>query len=91
MRSLGGFFIRRKLDRISDKKDILYRAAIQSYMCELLHQSQSVEFFIEGGRTRTGKACFPKLASCQSVWMLSWKVGIRTDLSLPYRASLSTV
>ena len=30
MRGLGGFFIRRKLDRVSGRKDYVYRAVLQT-------------------------------------------------------------
>jgi len=30
MRSLGGFFIRRKIDRIAGKRDHVYRAVLQT-------------------------------------------------------------
>ena len=38
----------------------MYRAILQTYMEELLKQNCSFEFFIEGGRTRSGKALYPK-------------------------------
>lgn len=60
MTGLGGFFIRRKLDSKAGKKDKVYRAVLHSYMQELLRQGEALEFFIEGGRTRTGKAGQPK-------------------------------
>ncbi|XP_041371344.1 glycerol-3-phosphate acyltransferase 1, mitochondrial-like [Gigantopelta aegis] len=60
MKGLGGFFIRRKLDRESDKKDVIYRKLLQVYMRELLKRGESFEFFIEGGRTRSGKTMTPK-------------------------------
>lgn len=60
MRSLGGFFIRRKLDNGGNQKDILYRAVLQTYLLELLKKGESLEFFLEGGRTRTGRAIIPK-------------------------------
>ncbi|GAB1603646.1 glycerol-3-phosphate acyltransferase 1, mitochondrial-like [Argonauta hians] len=59
LRALGGFFIRRRLDR-NGKRDHVYRAVLQSYMQELLQEGQSLEFFIEGGRSRSGKALYPK-------------------------------
>merc|ERR550532_3085792 len=59
LRGLGGYFIRRKLDK-KGKKDHLYRAVLQTYMEELLKRNSSFEFFIEGGRTRSGKALYPK-------------------------------
>ncbi|XP_060072558.1 glycerol-3-phosphate acyltransferase 1, mitochondrial-like [Ylistrum balloti] len=57
---LGGFFIRRKLDKKIGRKDKVYRAVLHSYMQELLKRGEALEFFIEGGRSRTGKACQPK-------------------------------
>ncbi|XP_033756097.1 glycerol-3-phosphate acyltransferase 1, mitochondrial-like isoform X2 [Pecten maximus] len=57
---LGGFFIRRKLDKKIGRKDTVYRAVLHSYMQELLKRGEALEFFIEGGRSRTGKACQPK-------------------------------
>ncbi|RWS14006.1 Glycerol-3-phosphate acyltransferase 1-like protein [Dinothrombium tinctorium] len=60
MRGLGAFFIKRKLDPEEGKKDHVYRAVLQSYMAENLREGHSLEFFIEGGRSRSGKACLPK-------------------------------
>ncbi|XP_059175418.1 glycerol-3-phosphate acyltransferase 1, mitochondrial-like isoform X2 [Physella acuta] len=60
MRALGGFFIRRRLDTKVGQKDVLYRAILHQYMTTLLHHGESLEFFVEGGRTRTGKAVIPK-------------------------------
>ncbi|CAG2165628.1 unnamed protein product [Oppiella nova] len=61
MRGLGAFFIKRRLDDSSGKRDHIYRAVLQSYMTENLKQGNSLEFFIEGGRSRSGKALSPKL------------------------------
>ncbi|KAI1287351.1 Glycerol-3-phosphate acyltransferase 1, mitochondrial [Halotydeus destructor] len=60
MRGLGAFFIKRKLDPTSEKKDHVYRALLDAYMTENLRRGESLEFFIEGGRSRSGKACLPK-------------------------------
>lgn len=60
LRGLGAFFIKRKIDPVVGKKDILYRAILQQYIQHALKMSHNVEFFIEGGRTRTGKPCMPK-------------------------------
>ncbi|BFZ01612.1 hypothetical protein BsWGS_04651 [Bradybaena similaris] len=60
MRGLGGFFIRRRLDTKIGQKDIVYRALLHEYMTKLLSHGEGLEFFIEGGRTRTGKAVIPK-------------------------------
>lgn len=50
----GAFFIRRKFD------DELYKIAFQGYIYYLLKTDKVVEFFFEGGRTRTGKLLPPK-------------------------------
>jgi glycerol-3-phosphate O-acyltransferase 1/2 len=60
MRSVGGFFIKRRLDQREGKRDTLYRAILHSYMERSILGDNDLEFFIEGGRTRTGKPCNPK-------------------------------
>lgn len=63
---LGGFFIRRKLDETTDgRKDILYRSLLQAYIQELLKEQQSLEIFLEGTRSRSGKT------SCGRAGLLS--------------------
>ncbi|XP_031560816.1 glycerol-3-phosphate acyltransferase 1, mitochondrial-like isoform X2 [Actinia tenebrosa] len=59
MRHLGGFFIKRKLDHTSGKDD-LYKCTLQEYIQQLLIKEQYLEMFIEGSRSRTGKAMVPK-------------------------------
>lgn len=61
LRGLGAFFIKRKIDPIAGKKDTVYRAVLHTYMQHALAAGHNVEFFIEGGRTRTGKPCLPKV------------------------------
>jgi glycerol-3-phosphate O-acyltransferase len=51
----GAFFIRR-----SFTADQLYKITFESYVYYLLKTNQVVEFFFEGGRTRTGKLLKPK-------------------------------
>lgn len=60
LRGLGAFFIKRKIDPVAGKKDIVYRALLHTYMQHALAAGHNIEFFIEGGRTRTGKPCMPK-------------------------------
>ncbi|XP_069467888.1 glycerol-3-phosphate acyltransferase 1, mitochondrial isoform X2 [Ambystoma mexicanum] len=63
---LGGFFIRRRLDDTPDgRKDILYRALLNGYIQELLREQQSLEIFLEGTRSRSGKT------SCGRAGLLS--------------------
>lgn len=59
LRHLGGFFIKRKLDHSSGKDD-LYKCILQEYVEQLLQNGQYLEFYIEGSRSRTGKAMVPK-------------------------------
>jgi glycerol-3-phosphate O-acyltransferase len=51
----GAFFIRR-----SFTSDHLYKVTFEAYIYYLLKTGQVVEFFFEGGRTRTGKLLKPK-------------------------------
>lgn len=51
----GAFFIRR-----SFTSDHLYKITFEAYIYYLLKTNQVVEFFFEGGRTRTGKLLKPK-------------------------------
>ncbi|QLB13684.1 glycerol-3-phosphate acyltransferase [Bisgaardia hudsonensis] len=51
----GAFFIRR-----SFKGNRLYSTIFREYLSELFHRGYSVEFFIEGGRSRTGRLLTPK-------------------------------
>lgn len=45
---------------MAGRKDRLYRATLHTYIMEVLRAGHNIEFFIEGGRTRTGKPCMPK-------------------------------
>ena len=55
-RRAGAFFIRR-----SFKGDRLYAAVVDAYIRRLLRDGHSMEFFLEGGRSRTGKLLPPKV------------------------------
>lgn len=78
MKGLGAFFIKRKLDAQKGRKDHVYRAVLQTYMLENLRYGHSLEFFIEGGRSRSGKSCLPK-AGLLSVVVDSVLEGITPD------------
>ncbi|CRK90929.1 CLUMA_CG004618, isoform A [Clunio marinus] len=60
LRGLGAFYIKRKIDLPDGKKDYIYRSLLQAYLQESIIAGHNVEFFIEGGRTRTGKPNLPK-------------------------------
>ena len=56
LRRAGAFFIRRTF-----KGKKLYSALVDAYLRKLLLEGFSIEFFIEGGRSRTGKVLPPKM------------------------------
>ena len=55
-RRMGAIFIRR-----SFKGDLLYSVALKTYLQRILWEGYSLEFYIEGTRSRTGKVLLPKL------------------------------
>jgi glycerol-3-phosphate O-acyltransferase len=55
-RRAGAFFIRR-----SFHGDRLYSAVVDAYMRRLIKDGFTLEFFLEGGRSRTGKLLPPKV------------------------------
>jgi glycerol-3-phosphate O-acyltransferase len=54
-RKSGCFFIRR-----SFANDVLYKLTLESYLFYLLMEQKPIEFFFEGGRSRTGKLLSPR-------------------------------
>lgn len=56
LRRGGAYFLRR-----SFKGDVLYGAVFRAYVRRLFKEGFTQEFFIEGGRSRTGKTLPPKL------------------------------
>jgi glycerol-3-phosphate O-acyltransferase len=56
LRRAGAFFIRRSF---SGRR--LYSALVDAYIRKLIVEGFTIEFFIEGGRSRTGKLLEPKL------------------------------
>lgn len=73
-RRVGGYFLRR-----SFKDDRIYAATFKAYVRKLVREGAPQEFFLEGGRSRTGKLLAPKLG------LLGWQVeavldGARDDL-----------
>ncbi len=61
-RRAGAFFLRNSFD------DALYKEVFRSYVAYLVREGFVQEFFIEGGRSRTGKMLAPRLG------MLSWDI-----------------
>jgi glycerol-3-phosphate O-acyltransferase len=71
-RRSGAFFLRR-----SFKGDRLYSVLFAAYVRRLLKEGNTIEFFIEGGRSRTGKILPPKMG------MLSMCVDPVLDAEVP--------
>jgi glycerol-3-phosphate O-acyltransferase len=55
LRRGGAFFIRRSI-----KGNALYAAVLSEYVAQLVGEGFSLEYFIEGGRSRTGRLLAPK-------------------------------
>lgn len=60
LRCCGAFFIRRRVDGSEHHGDPIYKSALRAYILNSLAANNNLEFFIEGGRTRTGKPQLPK-------------------------------
>lgn len=56
LRRGGAFFIRRDF-----RGDRLYAAVVDAYVRRLLRDGWAIEFYLEGGRSRTGRLLSPKL------------------------------
>jgi glycerol-3-phosphate O-acyltransferase len=61
-RQVGAFYLRKSFD------DPLYKEVFRAYVAYLVREGFTQEFFIEGGRSRTGKTLAPRLG------MLRWDV-----------------
>ncbi|MGE5856826.1 MAG: 1-acyl-sn-glycerol-3-phosphate acyltransferase, partial [Syntrophaceae bacterium] len=68
-RKAGAFFIRRTFGG-----NVVYRQVMETYIRIMLREGHPIEFFIEGGRSRTGKMVMPKFG------MLSMVIQACTDL-----------
>jgi glycerol-3-phosphate O-acyltransferase len=73
-RSAGAFFIRRTF-----KGQLLYSNVFSAYIYKLLEEGFNLEFFIEGGRSRTGKMILPKLGLL-SIIIDAYKKGACEDM-----------
>ncbi|CAB5110894.1 Glycerol-3-phosphate acyltransferase (EC [Olavius algarvensis associated proteobacterium Delta 3] len=70
----GAFFIRRTF-----RGAVLYAKVFSEYIYWLLNEGYNIEFFIEGGRSRTGKLILPKLGLL-SILLNAYKEGASEDL-----------
>jgi len=71
----GAFFIRRTF-----KGAPLYSKVFSGYIYRLLAEGFNIEFFIEGGRSRTGKLILPKLGLLSSL-LRAYREGACTDMT----------
>ncbi len=55
LRKGGAFFLRRSI-----RGNVLYSAVFSEYLAQLVSGGYSIEYFIEGGRSRTGRLLPPK-------------------------------
>jgi len=70
----GAFFIRRTF-----RGAVLYAKVFAEYIYKLLDEGFNIEFFIEGGRSRTGKLLMPKLGLL-SILIDAYKSGACRDM-----------
>ncbi len=75
LRRGGAFFIKR-----SFKGELLYTACIKHYIAKILHEGYPVEFFIEGGRSRTGQVLQPKYGILRMIAQ-----AVQADPNLPVK------
>ncbi|HEY2388616.1 MAG TPA: 1-acyl-sn-glycerol-3-phosphate acyltransferase [Candidatus Binatia bacterium] len=75
-RGAGAYFIRRQFD-----DNPLYKAVFRTYLEYLIREGYTQEFFIEGGRSRTGKILTPKLGMLSAI-VNAFVDGVRRDLYL---------
>lgn len=77
-RRLGAFFIRRTF-----KGNKLYSTVFREYLGELFTRGYSVEYFIEGGRSRTGRLLNPKTGTLAMTIQAMLRGGSRPITIIP--------
>jgi glycerol-3-phosphate O-acyltransferase len=75
-RDSGAFFIRRRFHGAK-----LYAEVLFTYIKTLIKTGHNLEFFIEGGRSRTGKLVLPKMGLLNMI-LRAYKEGATQDLWL---------
>ncbi|KAA9002837.1 glycerol-3-phosphate 1-O-acyltransferase PlsB [Affinibrenneria salicis] len=77
-RRLGAFFIRRTF-----KGNKLYSTIFREYLGELFSRGYSVEYFMEGGRSRTGRLLEPKTGTLAMTLQAMLRGGTRPITLIP--------
>ncbi|HKP64280.1 MAG TPA: 1-acyl-sn-glycerol-3-phosphate acyltransferase [Polyangiales bacterium] len=78
LRRAGGFFIRRQFGG-----DRLYSAAVEAYVRRMIREGHTLELFIEGGRSRTGKLLKPQVGMLSMLIDAASAVSNREVLFVP--------
>jgi glycerol-3-phosphate O-acyltransferase len=78
LRGCGAFFMRRKFTG-----DRLYIAVFRAYVDSLIQRGYSIEFFPEGGRSRTGRLLAPKTGLMAMVVESALRQRIRKVMVVP--------
>ena len=76
LRRGGAFFMRR-----SFRNDPIYRAVMREYLNEVFSRGHSVEYFVEGGRSRTGRILPPQLGML-SMTLASYALGLPRPVAI---------
>lgn len=74
IRSVGAYFVKRNV-----RQDRLHALLLKRYVTYLARRGHLQEFFIEGGRSRTGKMRHPRLGLL-NVFVDCYKRGMRRDI-----------
>lgn len=77
-RRLGAFFIRRTF-----RGNKLYSTVFREYLGELFSRGYSVEYFVEGGRSRTGRLLDPKTGTLSMTIQAMLRGGTRPITLVP--------
>ena len=74
IRSLGGYFVKRNA-----RNDRIHAMLLRRYVSYLVQRGHVQEFFIEGGRSRSGKMRPPKLG-LMNIFVSAYVKGLRKDV-----------